>query len=105
MIFWQYRLTTRAVLLPSFNLELEPLSFVGYGLMFCFGVPFSNLSQMVPFIILGVGVRIRLCFMYFTLPDTETKPSPSNHHSLTIRLSLLGHISDGLPKKIEWILS
>ena len=28
----------------------------GFGLMFCLGVPFTNITQMVPFIILGVGL-------------------------------------------------
>lgn len=28
----------------------------GYGLMFCWGIPFTNLSEMLPFIVLGVGL-------------------------------------------------
>lgn len=34
------------------------LLLLGYGLMFCIGIPFSNLAQMVPFIILGVGLDV-----------------------------------------------
>ena len=41
-------------ILSTFTIGMSLLS--GYGLMFCIGVPFTNLAQMVPFIILGVGL-------------------------------------------------
>lgn len=40
--------------LSTFTIGMSLLS--GYGLMFCVGVPFTNIAQMIPFIILGVGL-------------------------------------------------
>ncbi|CAB9518965.1 Pick C1-like protein 1 [Seminavis robusta] len=41
-------------MLSTFTIGMSLMT--GYGLMFCIGIPFTNLSQMVPFIILGVGL-------------------------------------------------
>jgi len=41
-------------ILSTLTIGLSLMS--GYGLMFCVGIPFTNLAQMIPFIILGVGL-------------------------------------------------
>ena len=48
----------------------------GYGLMFIIGVPFTNLSQMVPFIILGVGLddTFIITGAYFRRLSEERQP-------------------------------
>ena len=51
---------------------------MSYGVLFCVGVPFTNLTPMVPFIIFGVGLDDTFIIFgsYLRIGDEDGKMGP-----------------------------
>ncbi|CAB9504683.1 Pick C1 protein [Seminavis robusta] len=62
----------------------------GYGLMWCIGVPFTNISMMVPFIIVGVGLddTFIITGAYFRKSMAASSSSRNNNNSTSRQTSL-----------------
>lgn len=73
-------------ILSTFTIGMSLLS--GYGLMFCVGVPFTNIAEMIPFIILGVGLddTFIITGAYFRLLSEESERQQNDKKAITSRI-------------------